>query len=259
MRPIRIPSLTPLQHTALDQLYRTTKEPRWRTRAQMVLPSVEQGLKGPQIAAIVRQSEATVLRWLKRSLAEGLEGGQDAPRPGRPAEITAAYRAKLLAVVRRRPRRWQWPFSLWTRQRLADYLAEHTGLRASDETVRRALQQAGIGLSRPQHKSSRPDPEYALNKRRLKPPVTLCTPVTCFTLRTQSRSVGCPLCAPWGARGASPSCFLPQDNRTSARAWAPSTTRRAKPWGSSDAGSVARRSPHGGRRWLTRIPRAPSL
>jgi transposase len=50
----------------------------------MVLLSVEQGLKVPQMAAIVRESEATVLRWLKRYQAEGLEGLQDAPRQGRP-------------------------------------------------------------------------------------------------------------------------------------------------------------------------------
>jgi transposase len=161
MRPIHIPSLTLLQSKELDHLYRTTKAPRLRTRAQMVLLSVEQGLKVPQIAAIVRESEATVLRWLKRYGAEGLEGLQDAPRPGRPSEITTEYRAKLLAVVRRRPRSLQWPFSLWTLPRLADYLAEHTGLRVSDETVRRALKQAGMVLSRPQHQISSPDPEYA--------------------------------------------------------------------------------------------------
>ena len=168
-----MPSLTALPHKELDHLYRTTKAPRLRTRAQMVLLSVEQGLKVPQMAAIVRESEATVLRWLKRDLAEGLAGLQDAPRPGRPSEITAAYRAKLLAVVRRRPRSLQLTFSWWTLQRLADYLAEHTGLRVSDETVRRALQDAGIGLRRPQHKISSPDPDYALKKRRLKTPVTL--------------------------------------------------------------------------------------
>jgi transposase len=139
----------------LDHLYRTTKEPRLRTRAQMVWLSVKQGLKVPQIAAIVRESAATVLRWLKRYLAEGIEGLQDAPRPARPSEVTAAYRTALLAAVRRRPRSLGLPFSLWTLQRLVDYLAEHTGMRVSDETVRRALKHAGIVLSRPQHQISR--------------------------------------------------------------------------------------------------------
>lgn len=138
----------------------------------MVLLSAEQGLTVAKIAAIVRESEATVLRWLKRYLAEGLEGLHDAPRPGRPSEVTEAYRAALLAAVRRRPRSLGLPFSLWTLQRLVDYLAEHTSIRVSDETVRRALQQAGIVLSRPQHKISSPDPDYQLKKRRLKIPAT---------------------------------------------------------------------------------------
>jgi transposase len=162
-----------MQSQVLDQLYRTTRDPRLRTRAQMVFLAAEQRLKVPQIAAIVRESEATVLRWLKRYLAEGMEGLQDAPRAGRPSEITAEYRAALLAAVRRRPRSLHLPFSLWTLQRLADYLAERTGLRVSDETVRRALKDAGIVLSRPQHQISSPDPEYAVKKRRLKRPAII--------------------------------------------------------------------------------------
>jgi transposase len=157
-----------MQIEELDHLYRTTKAPRLRTRAQMVLLSAEQRLKIPQIAAIVRESEATVGRWLKRYLAEGLDGLQDAPRPGRPSEVTEAYRTALLAAVRRRPRSLGLPFSLWTLQRLVDYLAEKTTIRVSDETVRRALKQAGIVLSRPQHKISSPDPDYQVKKRRLK-------------------------------------------------------------------------------------------
>jgi transposase len=172
MKPIQIPPMTPTQSEPLDRLYRTTKAPRLRTRAQMILLAAEQGLKVPQIAAIVRESEATVLRWLKRYLAEGVEGLHDAPRPGRPSEVTEAYRAALLAAVRQRPRSLGLPFSLWTLQRLVDYLAEHTGVRVSDETVRRALKQAGIVLSRPQHQISSPDPDYHVKKRRLKTPAT---------------------------------------------------------------------------------------
>jgi transposase len=165
--------MTPIQREQLDRLYRTTKVPRRRTRAQMILLAAEQRLKVPQIAAIVRESEATVLRWLKRYLAEGLEGLHDASRPGRPSEMTEAYRGALLAAVRRRPRSLGLPFSLWTLQRLVDYLAEHTRIRVSDETVRRALKQMGIVLSRPQHKISSPDPDYQVKKRRSKTPVTI--------------------------------------------------------------------------------------
>jgi transposase len=66
--------LTPLQHNELDHLYRTTNDPRLRTRAQMVFLAAAQGLKVAPIACIVRAREATVLRWLQRYRAEGLEG-----------------------------------------------------------------------------------------------------------------------------------------------------------------------------------------
>ena len=137
------------QSEELQRLYRTTKAPRLRTRAQIVLLSAEQGLKVPQIAAIVRESEATVLRWLKRYLADSLEGLKDTPRPGRPAEVIEACRATLLATVRRRPQSLGLPFSFWTLQRLGDYLAEKTGIRVSDKTVRRTLKQQDIVLGRP--------------------------------------------------------------------------------------------------------------
>jgi hypothetical protein len=52
-----------------------------------------------------------------------------------------------------------------TLQRLADYMAEQTGIRASIETVRLVLKAGEIVLSRPQHKVSSPDPEYKVEKK----------------------------------------------------------------------------------------------
>jgi transposase len=129
----------------------------------------QQGLVAPQIGGIVRLNEESVRRWLKRYEAEGIEGLKDDPRPGMAPVVTAEYRAQLVAAVRRRPRSLELPFSLWTCQRLADYLAEATGIRVSDESVRRYLALEGIVLSRPQHKISSPDPDYEVKKSRSKP------------------------------------------------------------------------------------------
>ncbi len=148
-------------------MYRTTRDVRLRTRAQIVLLASEQRLTAPAIATIVREHEETVRRWRKRWLAEGLEGLQDRPMPGGPTKRTAAYREQLLAVVRQRPRSLGQPYSLWTLQRLAEYLAELTGRRVSYETVRVALKAGDIVLRRPQHKVSSPDPAYQLKKTRL--------------------------------------------------------------------------------------------
>lgn len=166
MRAHQIANLTPVDHQALVDLYQSTKLPRIRTRAQMILLSAEQALKAPQIALIVRDSERTVQRWLKRYQAEGINGLQDAPKSGKPSKVSAAYRQLLLSSVRQRPRSLGLEFSLWTLARLADYLAEQTGVRLSEEGVRLQLKAMEIVLSRPQHKISSPDPEYILKKRR---------------------------------------------------------------------------------------------
>jgi transposase len=172
MQPLQLPVPTEEQLTALDELYRMTREVRLRTRAQMVLLAVEQHLTAPAIAAIVREDDQTVRRWLKRWVAEGIEGLRDRPMPGSPPKITEEYKEQVLAAVRRRPRSLGQPYSMWTLQRLSDYMAEQTGIRASYETVRLVLKADDIVLSRPQHTISSPDPEYKLKKRRLKKPAT---------------------------------------------------------------------------------------
>jgi transposase len=168
MKPIQLPPQTPEQLEALEELYRTTKDVRLRQRAQLVLLAAEKGMVAAQIGEIVRLNEQSARRWLKRYVAEGIEGLRDHPRPGARSVVTATYRTKLVEAVRHRPRSLELPFSLWTCQRLADYLAEETGIRVSDESVRRYLAMQGIVLSRPQHKISSPDPEYAIKKRRSK-------------------------------------------------------------------------------------------
>ena len=70
----------------------------------MVLLSAEKNLKTAEIAEIVRESSVTVLRWLHRYIAEGIEGLMDAPRTGRSSILTDAFRQRLLEVVRRRPK-----------------------------------------------------------------------------------------------------------------------------------------------------------
>ena len=127
MKPTYVPPLTEQQLAELDDLYRKTKVPRLRTRAQMILLSAENRLKIPEIAEIVRESDATVLRWLKRYMAEGVNGLEGAPRPGRERTVTDAYREKLVEAVRRRPRSLDLPFSMWT---LPGRPKKHYGLGA---------------------------------------------------------------------------------------------------------------------------------
>jgi transposase len=168
MEKLYVPSLSVEQRVELEELYRKTDVPRVRTRAQMVLLSAEKKFKVDEIADIVRESSVTVLRWLHRYIAEGIQGLLDAPRAGRSSILTDEFHKRLLEVVRRRPRSLELEFSMWTLQRLVDFMAQATGIRVSTETIRRALAREDIVFSPPQHTISSPDPEYHIKKRRLK-------------------------------------------------------------------------------------------
>ena len=165
--PIRVNKVTSEQLAKLDELYRQSKDPKLRERAQIILLATEQEMLAPEIGRIVRRNEQTVRIWIKRFNAEGIEGLKDNPRPGAPKEITPAYEKQLIEVVRQRPRSLKQPYSLWTLRRLADYMAEETGLRFSHMTVKRILAKHDIVLRRPQHTVSSPDPEYKVKKKRL--------------------------------------------------------------------------------------------
>jgi len=102
--PLEIPVPTAEELEALETLYRTTRDVRLRTRAQMMLLAAEQRLTAPAIAKIVREDDQTVRNWLKRYLAEGIEGLKDRPMPGAPPKVTKAYAEQLLSGVRRQPR-----------------------------------------------------------------------------------------------------------------------------------------------------------
>ncbi len=165
MRALQMPELTEEQQSELSKAYRNVKDVRIRTRAQMVLLACEQHLTAPCIATIVREDAETVRRWLKRYLTWGIEGLRDRPRSGAPSKLTKEYKEQLLEVVRRRPRSLGQSYSMWTLQRLADYLAEHTGVTISSETLRRLLAAHEIVFSQPQHTISSPDPEYVIKKK----------------------------------------------------------------------------------------------
>jgi hypothetical protein len=88
---------------------------------------------------------------------------------------------------------------MWTLQRLADYMAEQTGIRVSIDTVRQVLKAGEVVLSRPQHKVRSPDPAYLENTRRSQRPVMDESQTTCCTRLMGSTSVGCRRCARCGA------------------------------------------------------------
>lgn len=140
-----MPPLRAEQIRELEALYRTTRDGRVRVRVLSVLLAADQPRDVAEIARVVRYHEETVRRWLTRYLAGGVAGLHDAPRPGAPPKATPAYLDELWRAAGRTPDTLGLPFSGWTGRRLADYLAERTGLRLSPATILRLLRRERRG------------------------------------------------------------------------------------------------------------------
>ena len=136
----------------------------------MVLLAAEQQLGVREIAASVRECEATVRCWRKRYAAHGIAGLQDVWACAAPAKVTPAYWDQVLQLVRRRPRSLHLPSCTRTLQRLAEYLAEQTGIGVQTATVRVHLLAAASGLRRPQQTMSPPRSPGCREKETMEAP-----------------------------------------------------------------------------------------
>lgn len=144
----RVHSLSDEEIKALVQLHRQTAEADVRSRCDMILWSNE-GLSPPQIAKRVRFSHDTVVRYIKRYEREGLPGLFTKSRSGRKRRVPSEYEAKLLEAVAQAPRSLGLPFSNWTTAKLAQYMAQQTGISISPRQVENYLKANDWRLRRP--------------------------------------------------------------------------------------------------------------
>lgn len=101
------------------------------------------------------------------------EGGVKALRPikppGRPGRATLAFIAQMKQAVQTNPLTLGYGFSTWSAARLAQHLAKVTGIRFSDDQLRRLLHQEGFSVHRPKHtlKGRRDEQAYEKAKKSL--------------------------------------------------------------------------------------------
>jgi transposase len=136
-------------------------------RCQIVLASAR-GAHVPAIARALGCCEQTVRAAVHAFAAEGaaaLRRASSRPRTAAPA-FDAAATDRLLALLRRSPREFGHPTSLWTLE-LAAEVAHAEGItptRLSRETVRTALRRRKVRWRRAKRWITSPDPAYAQKK-----------------------------------------------------------------------------------------------
>lgn len=149
MRPsLHLKPIRGRQLNRLRQMYAQATCSRLRRRAQMVLLA-QAGYVPAEIARMTRQSVLTVRRWLHRFEADGCGGLVEAPRSGRPPEITTAIEAFLREVVVQSPRDFGYARPGWTTALLAKLIRRQFKRAVTDEGVRQHLAHVGGVCRRP--------------------------------------------------------------------------------------------------------------
>jgi len=89
--------------------------------------------------------------------------------PGRPSRASLEYIMAMKQAVQTNPLTLGYGFSTWSAARLAQHLAKVTGIRFSDDQLRRLLHQEGFSIHRPKHtlKGKRDEKAYEKAKKDL--------------------------------------------------------------------------------------------
>lgn len=151
--------------TLLD-VYRRGTDPERRLRAHILL-LLDAGQPWALIAAVLFTSTATINRWRKRSLAEGV--GAIAGRRAWRARVREWWVAVALRwVLERSPTEFRFVRSRWTCEAVAVLLREDYRIRVSRETVRRRLRAHGLVYRRPRPVLGPKDPGYAVKLGKIR-------------------------------------------------------------------------------------------
>lgn len=151
-RPATQISLTEEDRAELSQWARSgTTEQRLALRARIILGAAA-GEASATIAGRLGVRHATVSKWRTRFAAHGLDGLQDAPRPGPPRRYDEETEQRILDVVSQPPPDGH---ATWTGTLVAEALGD-----VSDHQVWRVLRQHGIHLQRRRSHEVSTDPEF---------------------------------------------------------------------------------------------------
>ncbi len=134
-------TLTDEQRHELRQRTRQTGiAPSTRDRLEMVRLA-DAGWSVPKIARPLGQHEQTVRAWIKAFLDGGFAALPNKPRGGKQSALTPTMLEAVRAELAKGER-------TWTAAQLADWVAEHHGVRLSTDRLRVHLRRAKISWQR---------------------------------------------------------------------------------------------------------------
>jgi putative transposase len=136
------------QRQALLDRYRKDQDPEVRFRAHVLL-LLDDGYTWATVTTLLFCSSRTIDRWVKRFLAQGVEG-LSGHKPGRPFRFAAEWVATVVGwVTSRKPRDFGFLRSRWCCEAVALMMIREHDVEVSRETVRRWLHRGGLVYRRP--------------------------------------------------------------------------------------------------------------
>ena len=141
---LRVREMTDEEQETITRLAHARAAPARQVERARIVELASQGWRVPAIAAAVHLHEQTVREWLKRFNAVGLDGLDDAPRPGRPATYTSEQVGEVIATALTDPQTLGLPFGCWTLDRLDVYLNEEKNLPIKRSRIDEVLIAEGL-------------------------------------------------------------------------------------------------------------------
>lgn len=160
--------LTEGQRDELDQLRLRTPSPNVFRNCLIILMT-DAGETVPSIARYLRCGTDTVSRIRRAYRRGGLDALHPRKSPGRKSRATPEFIAAMKQAVNTHPQTLGYGFSTWSAGRLAAHLAKVTGIRFSDDQMRRLLHRHEFSVHRPKHtlKGKRDEKAYQKARKRL--------------------------------------------------------------------------------------------
>lgn len=140
-----------------DEQFEELDAVRWKTKSADVYRNcliVLFSNAGDTIAEVAQRigcGADTVVRTRMRYRQGGVAALQPIKPTGRPPRATPEFLQRMRATVQSDPQLLGYGFSIWSCQRLAEHLAEETGIRFSGCQIQRLLRRERFSVQRPNH------------------------------------------------------------------------------------------------------------
>lgn len=142
--------LTDQEWDELDKFRSSARDARVFRNATIILMS-RVGRSKFDIAETLGCSSATVDNMRAAYRSQGIGSLTPVSPPGRVSRATPEYRAAIRKAVATQPRDLGYGFSVWSVNRLRQYLKQQTGIELSEDQFRRILHQEAFSFQRPKH------------------------------------------------------------------------------------------------------------